>query len=163
MPLRKKLLTMGVFGLGFLGCLTSIMRTHSTWRFVESLAKSYYFGSFGHWSTAELAIGIITGCLSVMPGFIQHSTHACISAQDPSRKTFNSITLTKINVPFGGNSIGLSTPDADTSSCAQPQGGYRMLDDFGASQHQADRDPIPASCGGAATRRDDLEHGDRRS
>ena len=150
------------------------MRTYYTWRFVESSDKSYYFGPFGLWSTAELAIGIITGCLSVMPRFIQHvgpklhqvfsiqSTPAKTSGQDPRSKVFNSTTLTKIKIPYGRHSIGLSTPDTDTSSYAQPQGEYCMLDDFGASQHRADRDPIPAPGGGAATRRDDLEHGHQR-
>ena len=150
------------------------MRTHSTWRFVESPDKSYYFGTFGLWSTAELAIGIITGCLSVMPRFIQHvgpklhelfsvpSTPASISGQDPKSKAFNPTTLTKIKIPLGRHSTVLGTPDADSHPYAQPQGEYRMLDDFGASQHQADRDPIPAPGGGATTRRDDLEHGHQR-
>ena len=147
------------------------MRTHSNWRFVESPDKSYYFGTFGLWSTAELAIGIITGCLSVMPRFIQHiglrlhelfsvqSTPASISGQDSRSKAFNSTTLTKIKIPFGRHSTALDTPDADTSSYAQPHGEYCMLDDFRVPQHRADHDRIPAPGGGAATRRDDLEHG----
>ena len=150
------------------------MRTHSTWRFVESPDKSYYFGTFGLWSTAELAIGIITGCLSVMPRFIQHvgpkihqvlsiqSTLASIAGQDPRSKAFNSTTLARIKIPSDRHSTALSTPDADKYPYAQPQGEYRMLDDFGASQHRADRDPIPAPGGGTATRRDDLEYGHQR-
>lgn len=147
--------------------LTSIMRTYSAWRFVESPDISYELGRFGLWSTAELAVGIITGCLPTMPKFVQHvglklhgafSTTGSTPASDSS-KTFASTTLTRIKTPFGKHSTGLGTSDADTSPYAsQPHGKYCMLDELGASQHQENRDPIPRPSGGAATRRDYLEY-----
>lgn len=153
-------------------CLTSIMRTYSTWRFVESPDKSYEFGQFGLWSTAELAVGIITGCLPAMLKFVQHvrpklhsafSTTRSTPASDFS-KTFTFTILTKIKNSFGKHRTGVGTSDADTSSYAsQPHGEYCMLDEFGASQHQENRDPILTPSGGAATRRDDLEYGNQES
>ena len=190
MSLRKKLLISSVFGSGFLyvyyscdggfprslmrprACLTSIMRTYSTWRFVESPDKSYEFGRFGLWSMAELAVGIITGCLPVMPKFFQHvgpKTHSVFSTTrvtpaSDSSKTFSSTTLKKSNILFGKHSTGLGTSNAETSPYAsQPHGEYCMLDEFGASQHQVDRNSIAVPSGGAATRRDDLEHGHQES
>ena len=153
-------------------CLTSIMRTYSTWRFVESPDKNYELGRFGLWSTAELPVAIITGCLPVLPRFVQHvgpKLHSVFSTTPStpvtsSTKTFSSTALTKIKTPFGKHSTGLSTPDADIYPYAsQPHGEYRMLDEFGAAQRQAGRDPIPASGRGAAARRDDLEYGHQGS
>ena len=153
-------------------CLTSIMRTYATWRFVESPDKSYEFGRFGLWSTAELPVGIITGCLPAMPKFVQHigpklqgvfSTLGSTPASDSS-KTFTSTTLSKIKAPFSKRSTELSTSDTDTPSyTSQPHGEYYMLDKLGASQHQPDRNSIPVPSGGAATRRDDLEYGHEKS
>ena len=144
------------------------MRTYFTWRFVESPDKSYEIGRFGLWSTAELAVGNITGCLPTMPGLVQHvrpklrsvfSTTRSTPASDSSRK-FTSTTLAKIKTPFGKHSAGLGISDADTSPYAsQPHGEYFMLDEFITSQHQEDRDSISIPSGGVATRRDDLEYG----
>lgn len=53
-------------------CLTSLARTYYTWRIVESLDKSYLFVPFGQWGGAELAAGIVLGCLPVFPRFFQH-------------------------------------------------------------------------------------------
>ena len=148
------------------------MRTYSTWRIVESPDKIYELGRFGLWCTAELAVGIITGCLPVMPKLFQHvgpklysvfSTTRVTPASDYS-KTFTSNTLRKSKLPFGKHSTGLGTFDADTSPYVwQPHGEYCMLDEFGLSQHQADRNSIAVPSGGAATRRDDLEHGHQES
>ena len=151
------------------------MRSYYTWRFVESSDKSYYFGTFGLWSSAELPVGIITGCLPVMPAFFQHagpkiygvfstqSTSATHSGHSPRSKRLNPTTLTNIRGPFSKHSTGLSTSDADTDPYAQPHGEYCMLDEFAASQHRETRDPIPAPGGGRATTRDDLEYGHQGS
>ena len=148
------------------------MRTYSTWRFVGSTDKSYELGRFGLWSTAELAVGIIAGCLPVMPRFVQHvgpkihsgfSTARSLHATD-SDKTFPSTILTKIKNPAGKHGTGLGPSDADTLSYAsQPHGEYFMLDEVGASQHHGNCNPMLTASGGAATRRDDLEYGNRGS
>ena len=152
-------------------CLTSIMRTYYTWQFVDSSDKSHEFGRFGLWSAAELAVGIITGCLPVMPKFIQHigskfhtmfstqSMPASNSGHDPRSRPFNFTTFTSIKSPFINRSTGLSTSDADTHPYAQPHGEYCMLDEFGASQHQKGCNLIPTPGGGATTKQDDLEYG----
>ena len=149
-------------------CLTSIIRTYFTWRFIKSPDKSYETGPFSLWTIAELAVGIITGCLPTMPKLVQHvglklrsafSTTRSTPASD-SNKTITSTTLTKIKTPFGKHSAGLGIADADTSPHAsQPHGEYCMLDEFITSQHQEDRDSISIPSGGVATRRDDLEYG----
>ena len=153
-------------------CLTSILRTYYTWRFVDSPDKSYEAARLGLWCTAELAVGIITGCLPTMPRFVQHAgpkLHSVFSSleskrmSDSSRK-FTSTTLSKIKAPFSKRSTGLSTSNADTSPYAsQPHGEYCMLDEIGTWQHHAKRNSIPVPSGGAATRRDDLEYGHQES
>ena len=144
------------------------MRTYSSWRFVESSDKSYECGRFGLWGNAELAVGIITGCLPTMPRFVQHVGPKLHSAFSGTRsmlasnasKTSTSTTLSKIKGSFSKHSVGLGTSRVDTPPYAsQPHGDYCMLDEFGASQHQGNRDPPMIPGGGAATRRDDLEYG----
>ncbi|KAL9124965.1 MAG: hypothetical protein Q9175_008152 [Cornicularia normoerica] len=71
MPMRKKILMMGVFATGFLACITSIVRTYYSFQVAKSSDKSYKLELMGLWGWAELAIGIIVGCLPVMPKFIQ--------------------------------------------------------------------------------------------
>ena len=154
-------------------CLTSILRTYVTWRFVESADKSYWFGWLGLWSTAELAVGIVTGCLPVTPKFVQHvrpilhsafSTLWSTSTSD-AIKTLTSTTLAKIKAPFVskyGIEPGIASGADPTPPYApQPHGEYYMLDELATSQDQKDnRAAIPTpSGGGAATRRDDLEYG----
>ena len=121
---------------------------------------------------AELAVGIITGCLPVMPKFVQHvgpklhsafSTARSSPATD-SDKMFASTILTKIKNPAGKHGTRLGPSDADTLSYAsRPHGEYCMLDEFGASQDRENRDTMLTATGGAATRRDDLEYGSRES
>ena len=148
------------------------MRTYYTWRFVESPDRSYNLGRYGLWSRAELAVIVITGCLPTMPKFVQHVRPKLHSVFSPlgstpatdSSKTSTSPTLTKIKAPLGKHSSWLSTPDSEVYPyTSQPHGEYCLLDEFGTSQRQANRDPILAPGKGVATRRDDLEYGHQGS
>ena len=50
--------------------MTSIVRTY--YSFPKSSDKTYVLELMGLWAWAELTIGIIVGCLPVMPKFFQH-------------------------------------------------------------------------------------------
>ena len=48
------------------------MRTYYSYQVPKSFDKSYNLELMGLWGWAELAIGIIVGCLPVTPKFFQH-------------------------------------------------------------------------------------------
>ncbi len=52
--------------------MTSILRTYYSFQVSKSSDKTYNLQLMGLWAWAELAIGIIVGCLPVMPRFFQH-------------------------------------------------------------------------------------------
>lgn len=151
-------------------CVTSIMRTYSTFQFIKSSDKSYVAGPFGLWSMAELTVGVITGCLPVMPKFFKHvgpkvlntfsphSEPSSISRHDLRSKMFKPTTLAKIKPIFVKHSTGLTTSDSDSYPYARHSGEHYTLDEVEAPQHQANCDPIPQPGIGVATRRNDLEY-----
>lgn len=53
-------------------CITSILRTHYTWKLVQSPDISYNGVRMGMWTYAELSSGIVISCLPVIPKFFQH-------------------------------------------------------------------------------------------
>ena len=53
-------------------CVTSVMRTYYSFQAPKSSDRSYNWQLVGLWSWAELAIGIIVGCLPFTPKFVQH-------------------------------------------------------------------------------------------
>ena len=127
-------------------------------------------GPFGLWSMAELTVGVITGCLPVMPRFFKHvgskvlytfsppSEPSSSSGHDLRSKIFKSTPLAKIKPAFVRHSAGLTTSDSDIYPYARHPGEYYPLSEVEAPQHQADRDPFPQSGIGVATRRNDLEY-----
>lgn len=182
MSLRRKLLTTGVFALGFFACVTSIMRTYYTFRVVKTSDKSYMFGPFGLWSGAELSASVITSCLPVLPKFFQHirpkvyRVYKVFSAQSkstsssgpdqrdgsrPSKKQ----ALTKVKNSFAKHGAGLNLTESDTDPYSQLHGEYYTLDEFEASKPQTimASAPTQASGVGIATRRDELECGHQGS
>lgn len=155
----------------------SVMRTYYSWRFVESLDKSYLSGPFGIWCAAELSVGIIVGCLPVMPKFYQHIAPKVMlslqseSASNPDHdlrnrsKTFTTSTLTKSKSFFFKHSSGLSTSELNNNPHSQLHGEYYTMNYFEEFQRQA-----KIVCGltqvpevEIATRRDDFKYGDRGS
>ena len=52
--------------------MTSVVRTYYSYQVPKSLDKTYNLELMGLWGWAELAIGIIVGCLPVTPKFFQH-------------------------------------------------------------------------------------------
>lgn len=135
----------------------------------------------GLWGWAELAIGIIVGCLPVMPKFFQHigpkvlktlsfsSKHEMSLAHGlkNTQKTPKAKAFTKTQRPFAkyvGPSICESSTDP-YSPHAQLHGDYVMPDKFDSQLPQAfiahETTQLPGVI--IATRRDDLEYGQNRS
>lgn len=157
--------------------MTSIVRTYYSFQVPKSSDKSYNLELMGLWGWAELAIGIIVGCLPVMPKFIQHvgskvlktfsirSKHEIRPAQNlKSRdKTLRADTFTKIQRPFAkyiGSSISESLSEP-YSPQARLHGGYLTPGEFDSPVSNAiiAHEPIQLPCVVIATRRDDLEYG----
>ncbi|MCJ1424105.1 hypothetical protein MMC29_001992 [Sticta canariensis] len=72
MPLKKKLGVSIVFATGVFACLTSILRTEASFRIVGKHDQTYELIPLAFWSDAEMASGIICGCMPVMPQFFRH-------------------------------------------------------------------------------------------
>ena len=52
--------------------MTSVVRTYYSYQVPKSSDKSYNLELMGLWGWAELAIGIIVGCLPIAPKFFRH-------------------------------------------------------------------------------------------
>ncbi len=150
------------------------MRSYYTWRVVESSDTSYMFATFGIWSEAELSVGVITGCLPVMPKFFQHvgpkiykmlspgSTVTKNSTQNPrARSKMSTDALAKVKGSLVRHSTRHITSESDNDPYAQLHGEYYTLDESEASKSRAKMTGVPIQPPGAgiATRRDDLEYG----
>ena len=155
--------------------MTSIVRTYYSFQPPKSSDRTYNLSLMGLWGWAELAIGIIVGCLPVMPKFVQHVGTRFFKTSSPRSRAgvrpahglndpaLNANTFTKIQRPFtkdDKSSLWKSSTDSHN-----PQAG--LHGDFPTSfiHDSSTTDALsalePAQLPGAmvATRRDDLEHG----
>ncbi|KAJ5619103.1 hypothetical protein N7510_003087 [Penicillium lagena] len=88
MGLKKKILTMCMFGLGVFDTIVSIVRLHSLITFANSENITWAYLDAAYWSTIELDIGIITACLPAVRLFFAKlgvmnlaSTHKSINSR----------------------------------------------------------------------------------
>ena len=153
------------------------MRTYYSFQVPKSSDRTYKLEFMGLWSWAELTIGIIVGCLPVLPKFIRHigakvcSTFSSTSKDGVSaahgpiaRKTLLKATaFTEIQRPFAdhvGSSISESSTDT-YSPQAQLHREYLTSDKYDSlslnaiTTHKPTHPPSVV----IATRRDDLEYG----
>ena len=108
-----------------------MVRTYYSFQVPKSSDKTYNLELMGLWGWAELATGIIVGCLPVMPKFIQHvgprfftslslrSKHEVSPAHDLKAidETLKANAFTKIQRPFATYdkpSISKSLTDLDS-------------------------------------------------
>lgn len=157
--------------------MTSIVRTYYSFQLPKSSDKNYNLQLMSLWAWAELAIGIIVGCLPVMPRFFQHigpkvyKTLSFGSKNEISpahglkviHKTANANAFTKIQRPFAtyvrpsvsGSLTGTYSPQT------QLHDDYLTLDGLESSlphvfiAHETVQPPGVI----IATRQDDLEYG----
>lgn len=179
MAMRKKILMTGVFATGFIVCVTSILRTYYSFQVSKSSDKSYNLELMGLWSWAELTIGIIVGCLPVIPKFFQHAgprvfkilsfrsnyeigpAHA-LKTRDEAPKTNRFTIIQRPFTTYVRSSISESLTDP-YSPQARLHGEYLTPDNFVSSLPNATiADESTQTSGVAiATRRDDLEYGQK--
>ena len=108
------------------------MRTYYSYQVPKSSDKSYNLELMGLWGWAELAIGIIVGCLPVAPKFFQHvgpkvinvfvfmskpdtrsdmSPTYCSNTTDEIPKAYS---LTNCHRPFGRYNVGSKISESFT-------------------------------------------------
>ena len=159
--------------------MTSIVRTYYSYQVPKSSDRTYKLELMGLWGWAELTIGIIVGCLPVLPKFIHHigttvsktfsftskdgvsATHGLINNIQPPRAN----AFTEIPRPFAKH-VGSSISESSTDTYS-PQA--RLHEDYLASDKDVSRslsaitthNPAHPPSVVIATRRDDLEYGEK--
>ena len=161
--------------------MASALRTYYTWAVHRDTDKSYSLVSLNICAAAELAIGIMVGCLPIMPKFLQYASVKVAKAlpftskptsksgqefgQDfqGQRNTPKANALTSMKRSFAKYKAGADVTDSWSDLYdlrAQNHGDYLTLTEFGSPSLQATESLQPCSGGGGiATRREDLEHG----
>ncbi|MCJ1239872.1 hypothetical protein MMC14_007870 [Varicellaria rhodocarpa] len=69
---RQKLLIIAVFTVGLFACIASVARMAYSVKTVGQSDMTWKFDPVVLWTMAEISIGIICGCLPVLPQFIRH-------------------------------------------------------------------------------------------
>lgn len=156
------------------------MRTYYSFQVSKSSDKTYNLALMGLWGWAELTIGIIVGCLPVMPKLIHHirantsrissSTSrdgvsvapGLINRNEPPKAN----AFTKIHRPFAnhvGSNILESSSDTYYSPQARLHGEYLTSDRSDSLSLNAitTHEPTHPPSVVIATRRDDLEYGEK--
>ena len=159
--------------------MTSIARTYYSYQVPKSTDRTYKLELMGLWGWAELTIGIIVGCLPVLPKFIHHigatvsrtfsftskdgvsAARGLMSRNEPPKAN----AFIRVQRPFADH-VGSSTSDSSTDTYgpqAQLHGEYLAADKYDSlslnaiSRHEPTHPPSVV----IATRRDDLEYGEK--
>lgn len=72
MSKERKIGVSAVFATGLFGCISSIMHLVTSVASARSSDKTYYLFPVALWTIAEIASGIVCGCLITMPHFFRH-------------------------------------------------------------------------------------------
>ena len=128
----------------------------------------------GYWTWAELAIGIIVGCLPTMPKFFQHlghkvhrSTHrGAVSEREASptaTDTPKGNVFARAKGSFAKYGVAMSVSRVGTYDSYSPRAQqYLTLDEFDPPllpERTVDAPPIGPPCQNLATPRGGLEYG----
>ena len=159
--------------------MTSIVRTYYSYQVPKSSDRTYKLELMGLWGWAELTIGIIVGCLPVLPKFIQHigatvSRTFSLTSKDSASAAhglINNIQPPKANAfsknqqPFA-NHVGSSISESSTDTYgpqARLHGEYLAADKYDSLALNAISrlEPTHPPSVVIATKRDDLECGER--
>ncbi|CAD6591223.1 MAG: hypothetical protein ASARMPREDX12_005038 [Alectoria sarmentosa] len=90
MSTQRKIGVSAVFATGLFGCISSIMHLVTSVASARSPDKTYYLFPVALWTIAEIASGIVCGCLITMPHFFRHFAPKIVSKLSlsrPSRST----------------------------------------------------------------------------
>ena len=165
--------------------MASIVRAYYSWVVDRGTDESYNLGKLNICAAAELGIGIIVGCLPVLPKFLQYASVKVSKALSFASKTTGkprqdigqeskgqhnapkANALTSIKRSFAKYNAGADVTESWSDryhSRAKNHGDYLTLTEFDAPSLQATEPLQPSSLsGGVATRREDLEHGPHTS
>ena len=165
--------------------MASIVRTYYTWVVHRGADESYSLGFLNICGAAELATGIIVGCLPIMPKFLQHVSikvaEAFSFASRPTIKSSQEIgqeskaqsntpkanALTSIKRSFAKYKAGADVTESWSDLYhprAENSDDYLTLTEFDGPSLPMTEPLQPWSRGGGiATRREDLERGSETS
>lgn len=156
------------------------MRTYYSFQVSKSSDSTYNLNVIGFWALAELTVGIIVGCLPVMPKLVHHIgakisrifssisrdgvsvAPGLINRNEPPKPN----AFTKIHRPFAnhvGSNILESSSDTYYSPQARLHGEYLTSDRSDSLSLSAitTHEPTHPPSVVIATRRDDLEYGEK--
>ncbi|MCJ1458495.1 hypothetical protein MMC28_008868, partial [Mycoblastus sanguinarius] len=125
MPTRRKLGISAVFAAGLFGCFASIMRLVYSIQTLHSRDPNYDLVPVALWTIAEIASGILCGCLPVLPQFFRHFLPKIASKISTFRQTKSPSHISK--------KYGSSAHTGKTASWQDPydprllQGNYLEL------------------------------------
>ncbi|KAF2681131.1 hypothetical protein K458DRAFT_310450 [Lentithecium fluviatile CBS 122367] len=72
MDLRRKLGSSVALAVGAIACVASILRLEASVRTMDDIDKSYVFGPILLYSCGEIAVGVICGCIPVLPALYRY-------------------------------------------------------------------------------------------
>ncbi|KAI9842653.1 MAG: hypothetical protein M1837_007020 [Sclerophora amabilis] len=183
MPLRRKIGVSAVFAIGLVACVTSITRLVYTYRLVQSKDVTYNTIVMGFWTLAEVAIGILCGCLPVLPKFFQvlgPKVHTALSSTFRTRESSSmpsNLKVSRILNSATKRSGASDSPDPYNDpyhSRRELKSEYSPLDTPEMARTEAPRNiegyesgeltrPLPVQCGRPATGQRGLERSQSRS
>ena len=153
------------------------MRTYYSFQIAKSSDKSYKLTLMGLWGWAELAIGIIVGCLPIMPKFIQQvgpkvlkslsfrskyklrpARNLEIGVKAPSGNAFTKIQqplVEDVHLSISESSIDSYSPQARFQGAYLTRGRFDSPLSNAIIAHESTQPPGVVF----ASRRDDLEYG----
>lgn len=79
MATQRKIGVSAVFATGLFGCISSIMHLVTSVASAKSPDKTYYLFPVAMWTIAEIASGIVCGCLITIPHFFRHFAPKIVS------------------------------------------------------------------------------------
>ncbi|MCJ1263640.1 hypothetical protein MMC22_003510 [Lobaria immixta] len=136
---KRKLAISSVFATGLVGYVASIMRVVVSVKTYHSQDFTYTLSFTGHWSYAEVVIGIVCGCAPVLPKFFRHViprfTQTLSCHRSKVRNFFGRISSQPTPSPSCGESSTTLPRDSggDTAVTQEKKNGkwFRTLRSFG--------------------------------
>ncbi|KAF7502150.1 hypothetical protein GJ744_006887 [Endocarpon pusillum] len=115
---KKKLRLLAVFGLGSFACVASVVRLIYSIRSIDNTPGNATYqldvNRMGLWAFAEIAVGIIVGCVPTLPKFFKH-----LSSNKPALpSSFKALSSTSRQAPWRRFFRWFKTSDMSTNKTA---------------------------------------------
>ncbi|KAK0508119.1 hypothetical protein JMJ35_009203 [Cladonia borealis] len=142
MPIRRKISVTAVFATGLLACICAIIRLIEAILWLHTEDFTYRIAAESYFIGAEVILGLICGCLPVLPRFFFHyypklASMLCYNpafTKRPHPSTIRSHSTYASKPKTWGRGKSFEVPGGD--------GSYRELDDFRGQQRVQGRSVI---------------------